>query len=101
MQPGAVVWVDLGETVGREQSGRRPCVVVSTSPHLRAGESMVTIVPCTTRARPWENHVRLSGDTELTAATYAMTEQVRTISRERIRAVRGTVRPACLAEIAR
>ena len=28
LMPGAVVWADLGDGVGREQSGRRPVVVI-------------------------------------------------------------------------
>jgi mRNA interferase MazF len=101
LQSGTIVWADLGETVGREQNGRRPCLVVSTPPHLGAIDTMVTIVPCTTRSRPWENHVLLDGATQLTEPTYAITEQIRTISLERIRAVRGIVTTECLAEVAR
>lgn len=99
--PGTVVWADFGEAVGREQAGRRPAVVASTVEHLKAADTLVTLIPCTTRARQWPNHVLLEGRTGLTDPTYAMTEQIRTVSRVRVHGVRGYVSPDCLALITR
>ena len=99
--PGTVVWADFGEATGREQAGRRPAVVVSTTSHLRAADTLVTLIPCTTSARPWPNHVHLEGPTGLAEPTYAMTEQIRTVSRPRVHAVAGGVSPECLGLIAR
>ena len=94
--PGVVAWAELGPGVGREQSGRRPVVVVSTKLHLRAVDSLVTVVACTSRDRDWDNHIALSGPTGLAQPTFAMTEQVRTISRERIFTASGYVDAPCL-----
>lgn len=101
LTPGSVVWADFGETVGREQAGRRPAVVVSSLSHVRAADTLVTLIPCTTRARPWPNHVPLEGATGLPEATFAMTEQIRTVSRERVLALTGSLSTECLELISR
>ncbi|AFM20087.1 growth inhibitor (plasmid) [Mycolicibacterium chubuense NBB4] len=98
--PGSVVWVDLNPTVGREQAGRRPAVVVASSGYLDAVTELAIVVPATTTNRGWPQHVQLTGPAlALPRPTYAMTEQPRTISRERIAGVAGTVDNDCLASI--
>lgn len=99
--PGAVVWADLDPVVGREQGGRRPHLVVSSQDHLDTVTMLVTVVPVTSTDRGWPNHVRLVGDTGLSARSYAMTEQVRTIARERVRALSGAVTAECLRHVRR
>lgn len=83
-QPGDIVWADLGRSVGREQAGRRPCVVISSESHLAEVDSLITVVPCTSRDRGWVNHVRIDAGAGLPLPTFAMTEQQRTISRQRV-----------------
>lgn len=99
IEPGSVVWVNLDPSVGREQGRRRPAVVVSSAGHLAAATTIVTVVPVTTTDRKWPNHIELTGPHGLAQPSWAMTEQVRTISRERIAAERGHVDPACLRAI--
>ncbi|WP_395638818.1 type II toxin-antitoxin system PemK/MazF family toxin [Pseudolysinimonas sp.] len=88
---GAVVWVDLEPTRGREQGGIRPGVVISSSEYLESVDSLATVIPVTTRDREWPNHVLLTGMTGLTASSWAMTEQMRSIARERIVRWSGSV----------
>lgn len=76
-----VVWVDFDPVVGHEQAGKRPAIVVSTGMHLRYAQTLVTVMPVTTRFRPLPHRIEI---TSLKKTSYAMTEQVRTISRERI-----------------
>jgi mRNA interferase MazF len=99
IRPGNVVWVEFDPVSGREHGGRRAAVVVSSTEHLAAATTLVTVVPATTRDRGWPNHVVLQGGTGLTVATLAMTEQVRTIARDRIAEPAGQVDDECLAEI--
>lgn len=100
--PGSVVWVNLDPTIGREQAGRRPAVVVASSGYLDAVTELAIVVPATTTDRSWPQHVRLAGSSlTLARPTFAMTEQPRTISRQRIANVAGTIDNACLAEIRR
>lgn len=99
LRPGDVVWVDLGTTVGREQSGRRPCVVVPGPDYLAVVDTLVMAVPLTKRNRAWPNHVLVHGDTGLGSPSWAITEQVQTISRERIRSTIGQVSELTLEAI--
>lgn len=98
MQTGAVVWAWLDPTVGREQSGRRPVVVVSSAGYIDVVTTLLIVVPVSRSDRGWPNHVRLSGVPEL-PVSFAMTEQPRTISRDRLGDVIGRLDSPCLAEI--
>ncbi|BBZ26116.1 mRNA interferase [Mycolicibacterium madagascariense] len=102
LEPGTVVWIDLDPTVGREQAGRRPAVVVASNGYLGAVKELVIVVPATTRRRGWPQHVELTGPgLRLSEPTYAMTEQPRTISRRRVTGRAGRVGDPCLATIRR
>ena len=100
--PGSVVWVNLDPTVGREQAGRRPAVIVASSGYLEAVTELAIVVPATTADRGWPQHVPLTGSTlTLPRPTFAMTEQPRTISRQRIASVAGSIDNSCLAAVRR
>lgn len=99
LSSGDVVWVALDPTKGREQSGHRPAVVVSSNDYLDAATTLAIVVPVTSRDRHWPNHVRLRGDTGLDPDSWAMTEQIRTISRDRVTSVAGRIDARCLTEI--
>ena len=78
------VWFgDLDPTVGNEQAGDRPLIVVSSDFHLRMFPTLVTVLPLTGRERPGLLH-RVPV-TSLDKAGYVITEQIRTISRSRLR----------------
>lgn len=100
IEPGSVVWVDLDPTMGREQAGRRPAVVVASAGYLRAVTELAIVVPATTTQRDWPQHVPLTGPAlKLSRPTFAMTEQPRTLSRARIVDGAGRVDARCLAQI--
>jgi mRNA interferase MazF len=102
LRPGNVVWVQFDPTVGREQRGTRPAVVVASRGYLAAVPELVIVVPATTRDRNWAHHVRLTGaKLQLPKPTWAMTEQPRTISHTRITGRAGTVEPGCMQQIRR
>lgn len=96
---GQVMWCTLDPTVGREQGGRRPCVVVSSHDYSDAVRQLALVLPCTTRDRGWDNHVLLTGPTGLPQPTYAMTEQLRTVSTQRIHGLVGSIDDRCLREL--
>lgn len=97
---GSIVWAQLDPTVGREQTGRRPALVVASTRYLATATSLAIIVPVTTVNRGWPNHIRLRGDNlGLDRASYAMTEQPRTIDRTRITSVVGVVDETTLREV--
>lgn len=84
LAPGDIVWAKPDVTVGREQAGRRPVLVVSGSRYLDVADTLAIVVPLTRRRRDWPNHVPVAG---LAQPSWAMAEQVRTISRDRIAGV--------------
>jgi mRNA interferase MazF len=97
---GSVVWVQLNPTRGREQPGTRPAVVVAGAGYLQAVPDLVIVVPVTTRNRGWPHHVPLRGpELSPSESSYAMTEQPRTISRDRVSRRAGQVDDATLSDI--
>ena len=96
---GSVAWADLSATRGREQSGNRPVLVVASRAYLEIITTLVVVLPITSVRRGWPNHVLLRGAHGLDRASWVMTEQVRTISRDRIRAVAGLVDDATLSDV--
>ncbi len=90
---GEIINVYLGEPEkkeikGHEQGYERPCLVLKSFPHLE----LAIILPCTSKA-PKANHftvVKLDkGVGGLTADSYVLCHQIRTISFERILSRRG------------
>ena len=98
LAPGDVVWAAPDATVGREQAGRRPALVVASADYLQTVDSLAIVVPITSVDRGWPNHVPIPSGL-LPRASWAMTEQVRTISRRRIVADAGRVDRATLAMV--
>lgn len=96
LQPGLLCWAWLDPVAGREQGGRRPVVVVSGRGYLRVVDSLFMVVPVTRVDRGWDNHVEVRAGE---VSGFAMTEQVRTLSRGRLRGVVGAVPDEALREI--
>lgn len=100
LRRGMVVWAELDPVRGRGQSGRRPVLVIASDLYLEQADTLAIVVPCTTRDRGWPNHVKLTGeDLGLPSETFAMTEQPRTVTRERIFDVAGMVDIKVMREV--
>ncbi len=74
-------------------------VVVAANEYLDAVRDLVIVVPVTTVDRGWGHHVGLHGPIGLSRASFAMTEQPRTISRTRITRVVGQCDASTMREI--
>lgn len=97
---GDLVWADFSPTRGREQAGQRPAVIVAAHDYLASVPHLVIALPVTTVDRGWPHHVRLTGAAvDLNEPSWALTEQPRTISRERLTRTAGQVDTACLEKI--
>jgi mRNA interferase MazF len=57
-EAGDLIWVDFDPRVGREQSGRRPALVVSPADFCRVTEFAI-VCPITSRVRPFGTSVLL------------------------------------------
>ncbi len=99
MNPGEIWWADLGLGAGREQGGVRPTLIVSSVNYSEVVDSLAITIPCTTKDRDWPNHIRLRGDLLIDRRTFAMTEQVRTVSRDRFIRPAGRVDSATLRTV--
>lgn len=97
---GDVWWARPDPGVGRE-SGRRPVIIVSGEHYNETVTTLALAAPLTTRDRGWPNHVGLRGPVDLDHPSFAMTEQVRVLARERLERRAGHATPDCVEEIRR
>ena len=96
IRTGDVYWVRPDAVIGREQAGRRPFVIVASDAYLEVVDTLALGVPISTTDRGWPNHVRV----EMPGLTgFAMTEQLRTVSRERFEGYVGRIGAATLGAI--
>jgi mRNA interferase MazF len=99
---GEVWLVDFGDPIGREQSGRRPAVVVSADPLNESRAGVVIVVPTTTTHRGLPSHVELEpGGSGLDEVSYAKCEDVKSVSEQRLIARIGTVTDQVTFDIGR
>ena len=61
--------------------------------------TLVVVVPVTTKDRCWPNHVELNVGAGMEQQSFAMTEQVRTISRQRLTKKIGVVEGSVLRNV--
>lgn len=83
---GELYFADLDPTVGHEQAGRRPFLVLSIQALNRTSWEIVIGLPVTTT--DWSNpvHVRIEpAESGLPRVSYAMPEMVRSISTRRLK----------------
>ncbi|MGH3630715.1 MAG: type II toxin-antitoxin system PemK/MazF family toxin [Sciscionella sp.] len=100
MRYGEIYWANPDPGVGSEQAGRRPVLIVSSNDAIDAIATLVTTIPLTTRERDWAAHVSITGEqTGLVERSWALCEQVRTISTQRIAGRLGVVDAATLRNI--
>lgn len=95
------VWyADLGVPAGHEQGGRRPGLVVSPDHFNHGPAGLVILVPLTTTARGVALHVPVEPpEGGLRERSFAMCEQVRSLSRNRLIEPWGRARAETLQEI--
>ena len=94
------MWAELDPVRGREQAGRRPALVIASDLYLEQAYTLAIIIPVTTNNRGWPNHVLLKGpNLTLDQPSFAMTEQPRTVTRDRLFDLAGTVDGATMKEV--
>jgi mRNA interferase MazF len=89
--------LDLDPVVGHEQGGRRPALVVSTDLLHAIPSRLVIVVPISTRERRVRAHVPIQPpEGGLSHPSFAMTEQLRTVSVDRLQRRLGRVEVATI-----
>lgn len=80
------IWLtDFGAPVGHEQGYLRPGVIVSADGFNRGRFGLVFAVPTTTTKRGWHTHVEVDTDAGLKQTSWALVEQLRVTSTDRLR----------------
>jgi mRNA interferase MazF len=95
------IWeTDLDPTVGREQAGRRPVLVVSDDALNRSPRGLVIVIPVTGTARGLPTHVPVTPpEGGLIKPSVVMTEQIRSVSKDRLGRRYGTVAQATMDRV--
>ncbi len=93
---GTIVLVDLDPTLGHEQRGVRPCVIVS-APEINEAQRypLVGVVPITGTPGKGILYPPLApGRSGLRKPPFALVDQVRSVDKRRIQRVYGRIGPA-------
>jgi mRNA interferase MazF len=95
------VWeVDLNPTVGREQAGRRPALIVSDNSLNRSQRDLVLVAPITGTHRGFPTHVPVNPpEGGLTKPSVIMAEHVRSISKARLIRRLGVVSVGTMSQV--
>lgn len=89
---GEIWLLDLDPTVGHEQAGTRPALVISENIFNQSRAELIIIVPITSKERKIRSHVRIEqGDGGLPLVSFAKCEAVRSVSKERFMKKYGRV----------
>lgn len=101
LERGTLVLVDLEPTVGHEQQGTRPCVVVSDAAvNSNQRYPLIAVVPVTGTPASGALYPSLaSGPSGLSKPSTALVDQLRSIDKQRIRKRYGQVSAQELAAI--
>jgi mRNA interferase MazF len=97
------VWlVDFGSPIGREQSGRRPAIVISADSLNESRAGVLIVVPITTTYRGLPSHIELDqGSSGLDEVSYAKCEDVKSVSEQRLIGRLGVVGEEIMFQTAR
>jgi mRNA interferase MazF len=87
------IWgVNLDPTIGREQAGARPALIISVDLFNHGPADLVVIVPLTSQEKGIPFHVPIHPpEGGLTLRSFAKCEDVRSISRQRLKRRYGQV----------
>ncbi len=74
-------------------------LIIASAGCLDAVTTLVIVLPITTVDRGWPNHVPVEGPSGLDRPSWVMTEQPRTLSRNRLTGISGQVSRSCQDEV--
>ena len=98
---GRLVLVELDPTIGREQHGTRPSIMVS-NPEISADQRfpLIAVVPITGTPGLGGLYPALTpGDSGVVKTSYALVDQLRSVDKRRIRRVYGAIGPSELKAV--
>jgi len=97
---GEIWGVDLNLVLGHEQGGQRPALVVSVDAFNAGPAELVVVLPLTSKAKGIPFHIEIRPpEGGVKQVSYVKCEDVRSISRKRLRERWGTVSDTTLLQI--
>ena len=97
---GEIWLVTLDPTVGREQAGRRPALIVSDDLFNQSHAELVVVLPITSKSKGIRSHVPvMPSEDGLSVQSYIKCEDVRSISIQRLERRLGKVPITTLKEV--
>lgn len=95
------IWsVTLDPTKGHEQSGTRPCMVISANKFNHGPADLAVVIPVTSRYKKIASHVKVvAGEAGLDEDSYIKCEEVRCVTKERFGRFWGRVTPNTIAAV--
>ncbi len=92
--------IDFSPTIGHEQSGVRPAVILSVDKFNRGPAGLLVVAPFTSKNKRQPMHVQVSPpEGGLFMTSYIRCENIRSASKERLRQYLGAVSPRAIAEV--
>ena len=97
---GEIWTVDLSPTRGREQSGTRPALVLSADAVNAGPAELAVVLPLTTKAKGIPFHIEIRPpEGGISDTRYIKCEDIRSISKERLKDRWGAVRNETLSQV--
>jgi mRNA interferase MazF len=97
---GEIWFLNLDPTRDREQAGSRPALVISVDAFNHGPADLVVVLPVTSKAKGISFHVALAPpEGGVRQASFIKCEDVRSVSRARLRERWGMVAPNTLAAV--
>ena len=95
------VWiVDLDPTLGHEQAGRRPGLVISVDGFNQSAAELAIVLPVTSRKKSVRSHVPIQArEAGLKVESFIKCEDVRSISTRRLRRRLGSASASTLQAV--
>ncbi len=95
------IWLaNLNPVRGREQAGFRPCLVISVDQFNHGPAELVIVVPITSKNKSIPLHIEISGkETGLDLKSYIKSEDIRSISRDRLEKRIGRVSEEVMRQV--
>lgn len=79
------IWLtDFGEPVGHKQGYTRPSIVISSDMINSNLSEKLIVIPITSKERMINTHIKLSTQTGLSQTSFALIEDIKSISMERL-----------------
>lgn len=98
---GEIWYANLDPTIGHEQAGDRPVLIVSNDTFNHGPAGMVIVVPLTRTGRRIPLHVVVDPpEGGVTERSYVLCDNIRAISKDRLRGqARGQLTPETMIEV--